>query len=153
MQMPWEISERSVNQRETFALVGIRRRDITTRYGTGRLRRFVGKPCPYCNILMNRDRGFASDEAPSRDHRIPISRGGQDIAANIIICCRGCNEEKSDLDEEEFAAVRAGLASSLCAWWQRLRQSKTPPLRFSYIHHARIRAQYHRERAEHALNP
>ena len=142
MQMPWEISERAVTDHETFVIVGVRRRDLTTRYGTGRLRRFLGKPCPYCGICMNREKGFHCADAPSRDHRIPISRGGRDLAKNIVICCRRCNENKGALDPEEYMAVRNGIASSLEMWWQNRRQSKTPPLHFPYIHHTRIRDQY-----------
>jgi 5-methylcytosine-specific restriction endonuclease McrA len=40
--------------------------------------------------------------APSHDHVIPRSRGGRNTIANIMICCRRCNQEKGSLTREEF---------------------------------------------------
>lgn len=77
------------------------------------LRTALGEPCPYCGVTMNRDNGYHSPQAPSRDHRVPVWRGGSERRANIIIVCRGCNEEKGCLTSEEYMAVRAGLACRL----------------------------------------
>src|SRR5581483_7587837 len=77
------------------------------------LAQFLGDPCGCCGSKMHADDGWNSPRAPSRDHRIPVARGGLDVLQNIIILCRRCNGEKGMLDLEEFAAVRAGVACDL----------------------------------------
>lgn len=79
-----------------------------------RLHWYFGKQCPYCGVQMSRD---SLRLMPSRDHRIPRSRGGTHTPSNITICCRGCNEDKGSLTVEEYMAVRAGLASRLDHIW------------------------------------
>lgn len=81
----------------------------------GRLHQAVGRLCPYCERRML-DRGCQA-RSPSRDHKIPLSRGGLHTRSNIQICCRQCNEEKGSLTHEEFLAVRAGRASRLDIKW------------------------------------
>jgi 5-methylcytosine-specific restriction endonuclease McrA len=115
MKMPWEISAAAVDKADRIVIVGRRIRDITTRARS--LARYLGSPCPYCGVTLNRDKGWNSPQAPSRDHRVPLSRGGLNVAENIIICCRGCNEDKGSLRPEEYLAVRAGLASRLDRRW------------------------------------
>jgi 5-methylcytosine-specific restriction endonuclease McrA len=100
-------------------LVGIRERGPGRR-PVGRQRRYIGKPCPYCGVTMTRREGYLADTAPSRDHLIPICRGGLRVTENMIVCCRGCNEDKGKLTAEEYAAVRAGEASRLDYWYDRL---------------------------------
>lgn len=46
--------------------------------------------CFYCNII------FADMEMPTRDHLIPIRRGGTDWALNIVMACRSCNSRRND---------------------------------------------------------
>lgn len=45
--------------------------------------------CIYCNVL------FTESEVPTRDHLIPITRGGTDWALNIVMACRSCNSRRS----------------------------------------------------------
>lgn len=49
--------------------------------------------CAYCG------RG---DLTLSRDHKIPVSRGGTDDIGNIIPSCRPCNSSKGDMTADEF---------------------------------------------------
>lgn len=42
------------------------------------------------------------DHAPSRDHVVPLSRGGRDTIDNIIVVCRRCNNLKGDLTLPEW---------------------------------------------------
>jgi hypothetical protein len=49
-----------------------------------------GKACPYCHRQMSR--GDARLH-PTRDHVIPVSRGGK----VKIICCQTCNGIKADM--------------------------------------------------------
>ena len=53
------------------------------------------KYCYYCGCFLHK-KNF------STDHRIPKSKGGSNRKENIIICCKFCNELKSDMSEEEF---------------------------------------------------
>jgi HNH endonuclease len=77
------------------------------------LAQFLGDPCSCCGTVMHKDAGWNGPQAPSRDHRKPVARGGLDVMENIIILCRRCNGEKGMLDLDEFRAVRAGLACDL----------------------------------------
>jgi 5-methylcytosine-specific restriction endonuclease McrA len=139
--MPWEISELAADRQ----IVGARKRDISTNRGTGRLRRFVGQSCPYCFVVMTREYGWHSPAAPSRDHRTPTSRGGMNVAANIVVCCRQCNELKGALDEDEFAAWKDGRLSRLDdGWWDKLRRLLPDLPRHPYVHYARLRLQLNR---------
>lgn len=60
-------------------------------------------------------KGFPSSrpDAPSRDHIIPLSRGGLDEVSNIEIICQRCNGEKGSLTKCEYIAWREGRASRL----------------------------------------
>jgi len=55
--------------------------------------------CWYCRIPLT------LAEA-TKDHLLPVSRGGTDAIANIVPACVDCNRLKSDLTEEEFRAER-----------------------------------------------
>lgn len=68
--------------------------------------------CPYCSEPMITT-PHHDPRSRSRDHVIPLSRGGPDHRSNIVWACRACNELKASLDAEEFLAWRAGLASRL----------------------------------------
>lgn len=109
MKMPWELAERDWKVGDPP--IGVKNRDHLR--SRGWLRRHVGRRCPYCGLTMTRERGWNSQRAPSRDHCIPLSRGGANTLANMIVCCRRCNEDKGSLTQEEYLAVLAGLASRL----------------------------------------
>lgn len=53
--------------------------------------------CHYCGVQPH---GLLT-----KDHRIPISRGGSDHIDNIVPCCKPCNSEKSNLTDAEFLAL------------------------------------------------
>lgn len=120
--MPWEISENSVGLVIARPLpIGV---NMKRKFGPYRMKSFLGRHCPYCGVTMNRDRGWNSSQEPSRDHRVPRSRGGSDAPENIIVCCRRCNEEKGSLTAEEYMAVRRGLASRLDHMWNARRSAE-----------------------------
>lgn len=52
--------------------------------------------CPYCLQTLPL-------EISTRDHLIPRSRGGKTEPANIILCCKKCNNEKGALTPDEYA--------------------------------------------------
>lgn len=51
--------------------------------------------CFYCNCVLT------ASEA-SVDHKIPKSKGGTNKISNLVLSCKPCNEEKSDMGFEEF---------------------------------------------------
>jgi 5-methylcytosine-specific restriction endonuclease McrA len=57
------------------------------------VRRYDGR-CAYC-----------SGQGPlTRDHRIPLARGGSNAIENLVPACRSCNARKRLMTEEEFRA-------------------------------------------------
>lgn len=51
--------------------------------------------CHYCgDTLKSKNRTI--------DHKIPISRGGQTILENLVVSCKGCNEDKGMMNDEEY---------------------------------------------------
>jgi 5-methylcytosine-specific restriction endonuclease McrA len=61
--------------------------------------RWVLKLCFYCSRpLTRRDR--------TRDHLIPLSRGGWPGAANTVPACRRCNVAKGSMILREYRALR-----------------------------------------------
>lgn len=63
--------------------------------------RAYGGTCHYCGT--KRPRGGLT-----KDHRIPVSRGGSDAIDNIVPACKPCNSEKSTLTETEFFNLFGG---------------------------------------------
>jgi 5-methylcytosine-specific restriction endonuclease McrA len=76
-----------------------------------KLKRHAGRSCPYCLVTM--DKGGPIQNRPTRDHMIPLSRGGMNVVTNITIVCHGCNQEKGALLPDEFVAWRNGSASRI----------------------------------------
>jgi len=55
--------------------------------------------CIYCgNYVLSYDRTI--------DHIIPLSRGGSNIKANIVMACEDCNGKKSCLTASEFFQIK-----------------------------------------------
>jgi hypothetical protein len=50
--------------------------------------------CAYCGNV------FTKKEL-TRDHIIPVSKGGKDVWENVVTCCYGCNQWKGDKSLEE----------------------------------------------------
>ena len=70
--------------------------------------RFGGK-CAYCGGVL---------EESCQDHFVPLSRGGQHVASNVLPSCRRCNSSKNNtlpwewLSPVEFARLHATLHPS-----------------------------------------
>jgi 5-methylcytosine-specific restriction endonuclease McrA len=64
---------------------------------------------------------YISRSLPTRDHVIPLARGGPNIEDNIVAACRRCNEEKSDMMPDEFLRWRYELndRSNVRGYWPR----------------------------------
>lgn len=55
--------------------------------------------CFYCGRLVSQ---CDKDSRPTRDHKIPSSRGGIAIPANLVTACHKCNVDKGALTHEEY---------------------------------------------------
>lgn len=73
----------------------------------------VGWRCEYCG-----------SEGTTKDHRIPIARGGSDGLDNLAVACFWCNQYKLDMTEAEWRTYLAQNPSEL----ERI-ASKRPPNR------------------------
>jgi 5-methylcytosine-specific restriction endonuclease McrA len=75
-----------------------------------KLRKHGGTRRPYCGVTMQKGN---SRHSPTRDHMIPLCRGGLTTLTNITIICLCCNQEKGALLPDEFVAWRDGRASRI----------------------------------------
>lgn len=66
-----------------------------------RLRMRTKGHCGYCGVFVPKDES-------TRDHIIPKAKGGETKASNLLMCCRECNQRKSDLDVETFRDLYFG---------------------------------------------
>ena len=62
---------------------------------------FGGAPCPYCGCAMAHQ-PLNGPTSPTREHFVPLVRGGPDTSDNVMVCCRDCNELKGDLLATEW---------------------------------------------------
>ncbi|MGW2633794.1 HNH endonuclease [Streptomyces chattanoogensis] len=65
------------------------------------------RPAPYSRAeILARWAGCAYCNGPAEelDHVLPLSRGGRDVAANIVAACRACNASKYTQTLAEWAA-------------------------------------------------
>lgn len=71
----------------------------------------LGKPRP--DMVGNRrvldasvkgDCAYCGKPATTRDHVLPLSRGGTDDPANVVVCCVSCNSSKANRTPEEWRA-------------------------------------------------
>ena len=54
--------------------------------------------CHYCKRHLN-----VCDA--TIDHKIPVSKGGNNALENLLLCCSNCNNDKSDLDYDEYIFI------------------------------------------------
>ncbi len=52
--------------------------------------------CFYCGFLYGKDK-HRNLSWRTRDHIIPISKGGRNNKSNIVLCCYKCNRQKGSL--------------------------------------------------------
>ncbi len=59
--------------------------------------RFHGR-CVYCGKTVDYGECPPHPDAPSRDHFIPISKGGSRGSKNTVLACYDCNQAKGNSD-------------------------------------------------------
>jgi hypothetical protein len=59
-----------------------------------------GNECFYCGRFLTRS-------TRTRDHKVPVGRGGNKRRDNIVASCLTCNGDKAHLTVEEYRAVIA----------------------------------------------
>lgn len=52
--------------------------------------------CRYCDIICLTDVSDGHDRMVTLDHLIPVSKGGTNAQANLIVCCFACNRDRGD---------------------------------------------------------
>lgn len=64
-----------------------------------------GGKCVYCQKETHLG-GEQDGNDATRDHIVPISRGGRHVEENIVLACRSCNSHKSASSWEELTASK-----------------------------------------------
>lgn len=61
----------------------------------------MGDICPYCRhpygSTWKNNRGAYKVRVKTKDHVVPINRGGTNASYNIIYCCNRCNSFKGNM--------------------------------------------------------
>ncbi len=55
----------------------------------------LSNECYYCHKPLGR-------REKTIDHKIPLSRGGEHTYSNLVVACKQCNNDKSDMTENEY---------------------------------------------------
>jgi len=55
--------------------------------------------CYYCEVPL-------TFEKATVDHLTPVSKGGTNDSMNLVLACRSCNMEKSDMTENKYWEFR-----------------------------------------------
>lgn len=63
------------------------------------VRRRDGSVCFWCGAQL-------SHKKATLDHIVPKSKGGPLHAENVVYSCKSCNEDRADMDAEEYASKK-----------------------------------------------
>lgn len=62
--------------------------------------------CAYCGTALKlKPEPREKHLAPTRDHFIPLSKGGSKGLSNSVLACRACNGTKNDIDPRDIVGV------------------------------------------------
>lgn len=70
-----------------------------------------GWVCQACHIPTNRDADPLHPDAPTIDHTVPLSKGGQHTMTNLQVLCYSCNSRKQDRIDRALTSNDAGSTS------------------------------------------
>lgn len=76
--------------------------------------------CLYCNRHKN---DLSKNEILTRDHVIPVSRGGQNIWTNVVTACSSCNNKKGNKTNEQ-AGLTLKKAPTAPTLWEILQRKQ-----------------------------
>jgi len=67
-----------------------------------------GERCVYCGAQTHRlGKGLSrSPHLATLDHVLPRSKGGPLNAANLVLACQACNNQRGIMDAEEFRLLK-----------------------------------------------
>ena len=65
--------------------------------------------CSYCGLRTDLALEPPHPRAPTRDHKMPIIRGGKWHLENIALACYRCNTEKNAMTDEEYREFRRNV--------------------------------------------
>jgi len=94
---------RAIRRRERAKLAGV----LTDNWTDDQLIAKYGTDCYICHEAIDFDapkKGPGSEKSYWPDHLIPMSKGGDNVLANVRPCHRKCNESKGRKTYEEFMA-------------------------------------------------
>ena len=99
-----EIFRKKYKVMEDFVVIGlkyngknVKRR--TSGFAKDFLDENMGANCIYCDIELDKENATA-------DHIIPISKGGNNTQVNLVVCCKDCNNERGNLDFDEYLTLK-----------------------------------------------
>ena len=103
----WQINNRdkrrAIRRRERAKEAGV----LTDNWTDEQLLETYGTDCYLCNKAIDFDapkKGIGSEKSFWPDHLTPMSKGGDNVLANVRPCHRKCNETKGRKTYEEFMA-------------------------------------------------
>ena len=99
-----EIFRKKYKLMEEFVVIGLKYNGKNVKRRTsGFAKEFLdeneGANCIYCDIELDKENATA-------DHIIPISDGGNNCQVNLVVCCKGCNNQRGNLDFKEFIRLK-----------------------------------------------
>lgn len=66
----------------------------------------VDPRCAYCRATLTR---YTS----TRDHVVPLARGGADEPGNVVLACKNCNARKGDMLPLDFIVWRVAREAKM----------------------------------------
>jgi len=101
---PVEIYRRKFKVLEDFVVVGLKWNGKNVRRRTsGFAKEFIEQNkdarCLYCDEKL-------TSENATADHIVPISEGGNNCQVNLVVCCKGCNNERGNLEFKYYLSKK-----------------------------------------------
>jgi len=99
-----EIFRKKYKVMEDFVVIGLKYNGKNVKRRTsGFAKEFLdeneGANCIYCGTKLHKENATA-------DHIIPISKGGNNTQVNLVVCCKDCNNERGNLDFNDYRALK-----------------------------------------------
>jgi hypothetical protein len=76
--------------------------------------------CFYCAEILWMDDTSEQFNPPTKDHLVPLFRGGCGCRGNLVSSCRRCNSMKKDKTVAEFLGMKPGLVATSGRFYTRI---------------------------------